>query len=165
MFGKNQTRWYIYTWVLFSTHVWILTHMYGKKHTCVKKATQLYICKCWAFSTHVWEKPLTCLFPPELSVKGGGANSLAAQCCGCIFQPYLYHCTWHAANPRSLLHQQQGKYYIKIISNIMSVSSVQFTDIICNVCHIFMPFFYLTFCDKFQTENVNTGICIGIYCK
>ena len=65
---KKQTRWYIYTWVLFSTHVWILTHMYGKKHTCVKKATQLYICKCWAFSTHVWEKPLTCLFPPELSV-------------------------------------------------------------------------------------------------
>ena len=68
MFGKNQTRWYIYTWVLFSTHVWILTHMYGKKHTCVKKAIQLYICKRWAFSTHVWEKPLTCLFPPELWV-------------------------------------------------------------------------------------------------
>ena len=69
MFGKNQTRWYIYTWVLFSTHVWILTHMYGKRHTCVKKATQLYDCKCLAFSTHVWEKPPTCLFPPELSVK------------------------------------------------------------------------------------------------
>ena len=68
MFGKNQTRWYIYTWVLFSTHVWILTHMYGKRHTCVKKATQLYDCKCLAFSTHVWEKPPTCLFPPELSV-------------------------------------------------------------------------------------------------
>ena len=68
MFGKNQTRWYIYTWVLFSTHVWILTHMYGKRHTCVKKATQLYVCKCLPFSTHVWEKPLTCLFPPELSV-------------------------------------------------------------------------------------------------
>ena len=68
MFGKNQTRWYIYTWVLFSTHVWILTHMYGKRHTCVKKATQLYVWKCLAFSTHVWEKPLTCLFPPELSV-------------------------------------------------------------------------------------------------
>ena len=68
MFGKNQTRWYIYTWVLFSTHVWILTHMYGKRHTCVKKATQLYVCKCLTFSTHVWEKPLTCLFPPELSV-------------------------------------------------------------------------------------------------
>ena len=67
MFGKNQTRWYIYTWVLFSTHVWILTHMYGKRHTCVKKATQLYVWKCLAFSTHVWEKPLTC-FPPELSV-------------------------------------------------------------------------------------------------
>ena len=65
---KNQTCWYTYTWVLFSTHVWILTHMYGKKHTCVKKATQLYICKYWAFSTHVWEKPLTCLFPPELWV-------------------------------------------------------------------------------------------------
>ena len=68
MFGKNQTRWYIYTWVLFSTHVWILTHRYGKRHTCVKKATQLYVCKCLAFSTHVWEKPLTCLFPPELWV-------------------------------------------------------------------------------------------------
>ena len=68
MFGKKQTRWYIYTWVLFSTHVWILTHMYGKRHTCVKKATQLYVWKCLAFSTHVWEKPLTCLFPPELSV-------------------------------------------------------------------------------------------------
>ena len=68
MFGKNQTRWYIYTWVLFSTHVWILTHRYGKRHTCVQKATQLYVCKCLAFSTHVWEKPLTCLFPPELSV-------------------------------------------------------------------------------------------------
>lgn len=68
MFGKNQTRWYIYTWVLFSTHVWILTHMYGKRHTCVKKATQLYVCKCLPFSTHVWEKPLTCLFPPELWV-------------------------------------------------------------------------------------------------
>ena len=68
MFGKNQTRWYIYTWVLISTHVWILTHMYGKRHTCVKKATQLYVWKCLAFSTHVWEKPLTCLFPPELSV-------------------------------------------------------------------------------------------------
>ena len=68
MFGKNQTRWYIYTWVLFSTHVWILTHRYGKRHTCVQKATQLYVCKCLAFSTHVWEKPLTCLFPPELWV-------------------------------------------------------------------------------------------------
>ena len=68
MFGKNQTRWYIYTWVLFSTHVWILTHRYGKRHTCVQKATQLYVCKCLAFSTHVWEKPLTCLFPPELPV-------------------------------------------------------------------------------------------------
>ena len=77
MFGKNQTRWYIYTWVLFSTHVWILTHMYGKRHTCVKKATQLYVCKCLAFSTHVWEKPLTCLFPPELSV------------CGDILKPFL----------------------------------------------------------------------------
>ena len=42
--------------------------MYGKRHTCVKKATQLYVCKCLPFSTHVWEKPLTCLFPPELSV-------------------------------------------------------------------------------------------------
>ena len=63
MFGKKQTRWYIYTWVLFSTHVWILTHMYGKRHTCVKKATQLYVCKCLPFSTHVWEKPLTvCIF-------------------------------------------------------------------------------------------------------
>ena len=69
MFGKNQTRWYIYTWVLFSTHVCILTHMFGKRHTCVKKATQIYVCKCWAFSTHVWEKPMTCLFPPELSVR------------------------------------------------------------------------------------------------
>ena len=68
MFGKNQTRWYIYTWVLFSTHVWILTHRYGKRHTCVQKATQLYVCKCLTFSTHVWEKPLTCLFPPELWV-------------------------------------------------------------------------------------------------
>ena len=67
-FRKNQTRWYTYTWVLFSTHVWILSHMYGKRHTCVKKATQLYDCKCLAFSTHVWEKPPTCLFPPELSV-------------------------------------------------------------------------------------------------
>ena len=54
--------------MLFSTHVWILTHMYGKRHTCVKKATQLYVCKCLPFTTHVWEKPLTCLFPPELSV-------------------------------------------------------------------------------------------------
>ena len=72
MFGKNQTRWYIYTWVLFSTHVWILTHRYGKRHTCVKKATQLYVCKCLAFSTHVWEKPLTCLFPPELWVPWDG---------------------------------------------------------------------------------------------
>ena len=51
MFGKNQTRWYIYTWVLFSTHVWILTNMYGKRHTCVKKATQIFVCKCWTFST------------------------------------------------------------------------------------------------------------------
>ena len=68
---KNQTHWYIYTWVLFSTHVWILTHRYGKRHTCVQKATQLYVCKCLAFSTHVWEKPLTCLFPPELWVIGG----------------------------------------------------------------------------------------------
>ena len=42
--------------------------MYGKRHTCVKKATQLYVCKCLPFSTHVWEKPLTCLFPPELWV-------------------------------------------------------------------------------------------------
>ena len=58
---KKQTRWYIYTWVLFSTHVWILTHMFGKRHTCVTKTTQLYVCKCWAFSTHVWEKPLTCI--------------------------------------------------------------------------------------------------------
>ena len=32
------------------------------------KTTQLYVCKCLAFSTHVWEKPPTCLFPPELSV-------------------------------------------------------------------------------------------------
>ena len=70
MFGKNQTRWYIYTWVLFSTHVWIITHMSRKKHTWVKKATQLYICKCWVFSTHVWKQPLTCLFFPELSVGG-----------------------------------------------------------------------------------------------
>ena len=77
MFGKNQTRWYIYTWVLFSTHVWILTHMYGKRHTCVKKATQLYDCKCLAFSTHVWEKPPTCLFPPELSVTGPHQSSNA----------------------------------------------------------------------------------------
>ena len=68
MFGKKETHWYIYTWVLFSTQVWILTHRYGKRHTCVKKATQLYVCKCLAFSTHVWEKPLTCLFPPELWV-------------------------------------------------------------------------------------------------
>ena len=65
---KNQTRWYIYTWVLFSTHVWILTQRYGKRPTCVQKATQLYVCKCLSFSTHVWEKPLTCLFPPELWV-------------------------------------------------------------------------------------------------
>ena len=57
--------------MLFSTHVWILTHMFGKRHTCVKKATQLYVCKCLLFSTHVWEKPLTCLFPPELSVIWG----------------------------------------------------------------------------------------------
>ena len=68
MFGKNQTRWYIYTWVPFSTHVWILTHMFGKTHTCVTKTTQLYDCKCLAFSAHVWEKPPTCFFPPELSV-------------------------------------------------------------------------------------------------
>ena len=76
MFGKNQTRWYIYTWVLFSTHVWILTHRYGKRHTCVKKATQLYVCKCLAFSTHVWEKPLTCLFPPELWVWCSSSTSI-----------------------------------------------------------------------------------------
>ena len=38
----------------------------------MKKATQLYVCKCMPFSTHVWEKPLTCLFPPELSVDDGG---------------------------------------------------------------------------------------------
>ena len=79
MFGKNQTRWYIYTWVLFSTHVWILTHRYGKRHTCVQKATQLYVLKCLAFSTHVWEKPLTCLFPPELSVR-------------CYFHLWWYFC-------------------------------------------------------------------------
>ena len=68
--GKKQTCWYIYTWVPFSTHVWVLTHICGKKHTCVEKSTQLYVSKCWAFSTHVWEKPMTCLFPPELPVKG-----------------------------------------------------------------------------------------------
>ena len=67
---KNQTHWYIYTWVLFSTHVWIITHMSRKKHTWVKKATQLCICKCWVFSTYVWKQPLTCLFSPELSVGG-----------------------------------------------------------------------------------------------
>ena len=38
---------------ILSTHVWVLTNMYGKRHTCVKKATQLYVCKCWAFSTRV----------------------------------------------------------------------------------------------------------------
>ena len=47
---------------------WILTHMYGKRHTCAQKANQLYVCKCLAFSTHVWETPLKCLFPPGLSV-------------------------------------------------------------------------------------------------
>ena len=74
MFGKKQTRGYVYTWVFFSTYVWILTHMYGKRHTCVKKATQPYDCKCLAFSTHVWEKPPTCLFPPELPVGGGAVD-------------------------------------------------------------------------------------------
>ena len=41
----------------------------------MKKATQLYVCKCLPFSTHVWEKPLTCLFPPELSVKGSAETN------------------------------------------------------------------------------------------
>ena len=59
----------IFTPGCFFPHMFeVLTHRYGKRHTCVKKATQLYDCKCLAFSTHVWEKPPTCLFPPELSV-------------------------------------------------------------------------------------------------
>ena len=33
-----------------------------------EKTTELHVCKCLVFSTHVWEKPPTCLFPPELSV-------------------------------------------------------------------------------------------------
>ena len=60
--------------------------MYGKRHTCVKKATQLYVCKCLPFSTHVWEKPLTCLFPPELSVHHQTAFLHRA-----ILQPKGYH--------------------------------------------------------------------------
>ena len=161
---KPNTLVYLHLGAIFHTCLDFDTYVWEKAHMCEKSHTIICLQMFGIFHTCVG-KATDMLISPWAIGEGGGANSLAAQCCGCIFQPYLYHCTWHAANPRSLLHQQQGKYYIKIISNIMSVSSVQFTDIICNVCHIFMPFFYLTFCDKFQTENVNTGICIGIYCK
>ena len=67
MHGKHQTRWYIYTWVLFPHTFGFCfdTHVYTEKGTHVWKRPHNYvdICKCWAFSTHVLEKPLTCFFP------------------------------------------------------------------------------------------------------
>ena len=94
MFGKNQTRWYIYTWVPFSTHVWILTHMFGKTHTCVTKTTQLYDRKCFAFSTHVWEKPPTCLFPPEPSVWWQSADGGSPNWANYMERICSWFCSW-----------------------------------------------------------------------
>ena len=66
----------------FTQHVWkkpntlVYLHLGAFFHTCLDfdkyvQATQFYVCKCWAFSTHMWEKRPTCLFSPELSVNGG----------------------------------------------------------------------------------------------
>ena len=68
---KTNTLVYLHLGAFFHTCLDFNTYVREKAHMC-EKATQLYICICWAFFTHMWEKPLTCLFPPELSVKGGG---------------------------------------------------------------------------------------------
>ena len=64
---KTNTLVYLHLGAFFHTCLDFNTYVREKAHMC-EKAIQLYICKCWAFSTHVWEKPLTCFFPPELSV-------------------------------------------------------------------------------------------------
>ena len=64
---KPNTLVYLHLGAFFHTCLDFNTYVREKAHMC-EKAIQLYICKCWAFSTHVWEKPLRCLFPPELSV-------------------------------------------------------------------------------------------------